>query len=41
MCKEAGMNIPDTVIDRAHRISNTYCDKRSKNVARVKRSATT
>ena len=32
MCKEAGVDIPDTVIDRAHRIGEAYFDnKRKKN----------
>ena len=30
MCKEAGVNIPDTVIDRAHRIGKTYTDNQTK-----------
>ena len=32
MCKEAGGDIPNTVIDRTHRIGETYFDnKRKKN----------
>ena len=31
LCKEAGANIPDTVIDRAQRIGVTYVDSKSKN----------
>ena len=32
MCKEAGVDIPDTVIDRVHRIGEAYFDnKRKKN----------
>ena len=32
MCKEASVDIPDTVIDRAHRIGEVYFDnKRKKN----------
>ena len=30
MCKEAGMNIFETIIDRAHRLGNTYVDIKSK-----------
>ena len=32
MCKEAGMNIPDTVIDKAYRIGNTNVDKKPKKL---------
>ena len=30
MCKEAGVDIPDMVIDRAHRIGKTYTDNKTK-----------
>ena len=30
MCKEAGVDIPDTVIDRAHRIGKAYTDNKTK-----------
>ena len=29
-CKEAGVNVPDTVIDRVHRIGVAYVDNKSK-----------
>ena len=31
LCKEAGVNISDTVIDRTQRIGVTYVDSKSKN----------
>ena len=30
MCKEASVDIPDTVIDRAHRIGKTYTENKTK-----------
>ena len=35
ICKESGVEIPDTVIDRAHRIGVPYVDKYLKKHVRV------
>ena len=38
MCKEAGGDIPDTVIDRAHRIGEAYFDNNRRKIVRVSKS---